>query len=223
MANAALLKSHRDIIVKLTIFVAVIVVTSALAFYLSGMKEEMDKKYVWIKNDIGDLNRKLEGLNQKTVEFSEAVKAWELLPKEAKALPGLRINDAKDILEKLQKKYRLTGVKTSFSKPAEITGEYKTDTVMLVSSVISMSFNAKSDNYIYGFIDDLGREMPGYVQIRSFSINNPAKISKDILKRIAQGEDVSVVSASIEFYWHDLKYKGKSTNSENPQGEGMQP
>lgn len=218
MAAIKISKTQRDVAIKITICIILIVFVSSISIYLSGTAEEYNKKYTWIKNDISELGRKLDGLNQKTVEFSEAVKAWESLPEDAKLLPGLRINDAKDILDKLQIKYKLTNVKTSFSKPEELSGDYKTDTVMMASSIISMTFNAKSDTYVYGFISDLTQRLPGYMQIKSLSINPPQQITKEVLKQISIGADVNIISVTMDFYWHDLKYKGPST-PENQTGE----
>jgi hypothetical protein len=49
----------------------------------------------------------MRGLTEKTLEFSEAVKTWESLSDEQRRLQGLRINDAKEIIDALEKKYYL--------------------------------------------------------------------------------------------------------------------
>ncbi len=201
-------KEQRELITKLTVYLLLLFVTVSFAIYINNTVEDYNKKSAWLKNDINELNRKLDGLNRKTLEFSEAIKTWENLSEEDKTLRGLRINDAKDLLDKLQAQYKLSVMKISFSKPEEISGDYKTDTVSIVSSTISMNFNALSDEMVYNFLGDLVGKFPGYIQIKSFSINKPAAITKEILKKISLGEEASIIPVSIEFYWHDLKYKG---------------
>lgn len=221
MGSKELTKTQHDIIKKLVVYVVLVVIASLFVFYLSGSVEESDKKYKWLQNDISELSRKLDGFNKKTLEFSEAVKTWDGLSDSSKKLEGLRINDAKDMLDKLQVQYKLSAFKTSFSKPEEIAGDYKTDTVSLVSSVISISFNAISDEYIYNFIEDITKNFPGYVQIKSFTMSKPAPVTKEILKKISLGEDVSIISVTLDFFWHDLKYKAP-TEPPQPNG-GTQP
>lgn len=209
-------RERKILLNKISIIVVLIVIVISISLYLGGVVDDFEKKNTWLKNDISETGRKLEGLNKKTLEFSEGVKVWESLPNSDKELPGLRINDAKDTIDKLQKKYKLSSVKTSFSKPDEIIGDYKTDTVGMVSSLINISFNALSDEYVYEFIADISKNFPGYVQVKALSINKPSIVSKEMLKRISLGEEVAVLSVTMDFYWHDLKYKGPSKNPETP-------
>ncbi len=200
-------KQQRDLIIRLVISAIIVISIGAFSLYLKGFVEDLDKKHTWLKNDIGELSRKLIGLNQKTLEFSEAVKTWENLSEEDKKLEGLRINDAKDMLENLQKKYKLGNVKTSFSKPNDLGGTYKTEVINVIASSINMNFTAASDEYVFNIINDLTTNFPGFVQIKSFSINKSGVVSKEIIKKIAAGEDVALVTVSLDFFWLDLKYK----------------
>ena len=213
MAAIKLTKNQRDLAMKLGGYAIILIIVSSVAIYLSGTVDDYQRKHTWLKNDIADLNGKLSGLNKKTLEFSEAVKTWESMSEEDKNLQGLRINDAKDLLDKLQEKYKISSVKISFSKPEEILGDYTTDTVVMISSIISMSFDAISDEFAYKFIEDITSEFPGYVQIKSFSIKEATPVTKEIIKKISIGEDVSIIPVTLEFYWHDLKYKGTRVQS----------
>lgn len=208
MAAIILTKTQYDLAKKLIIYVILIIIAFVFSAYLSSSVEEYEKKYKWLQNNISELSQKLGEVNTKILAFSEAGKTWEALSDDEQKLQGLRINDAKDILDKLKTKYKLSAVKTSFSKPEEIAGDYKTETVSMVSSIISMSFSAISDEYIYNFVNDIINNFPGYVQIKNFSISKPAIISNEILKQISLGSEVSIISVTIDFYWHDLKYKG---------------
>lgn len=207
MKNVVLSKAQRETIKKLVTCLIVTVVSLAVPTYLSGKLTDMEKRKTWLDNDINDLNRKLEGLNKKTLELADSIKIWESFSDEDKKLEGLRINDAKEILDKLQKKYLLNSVKTSFSKPDEIGNDYKTETVAVISSIVTTSFNAISDEYVYNFVYELSKKLPGYVQIKNLTITKPNTVTKETLKKISVGEDVTVVPVNLDFYWHDLKYK----------------
>lgn len=214
--TAAMSRSKKDAMVKIIIFAILIAIVSAIAFYLSSTVDELEKKHSWLKNDIAEMNRKIEGMNKKSLEFSEGVKVWEALPDSDKSLTGLRINEAKDVLDKLQTKYGLANVKTSFSKPENIEGDFKSDTVALVSSTIAINFSTQTDEDIYNFILDMVKSFPGYVQIKSISIGKPAVIDKESIRKIASGESINVFSVNMDFYWHDLKYKGPAKDPNAP-------
>lgn len=211
MAAIILHKAQRELLKKFGIYLVILIISTIFTVYLGGVSDDYQKKHTWLENDINELKRKLDGMNKKTLEFSEAVGTWEALPEEDKNLQGLRINDAKETLDKLQVKYKLSAFKTSFSKPEELVGDYQTDTVSMVSSIITISFNAISDEHVYNFVSEISKNFPGFVQIKSLSLNKPVAITKELLKKISAGEDVNILAVSLDFYWHDLKYKGTTT------------
>jgi|GEM_PF-6849590 len=216
-------KTQVLIVKKMVICFVVIIIAIVVPIFLQSVSDSYDEQYKKLGNEIKDLKQRLEGLNKKTLEFSDDVKRWEALSEDDRKLQGLRINDARDILEKLQNKYKFTSVKTSFSKPDEIGADYKTDTVSMYASIVSVNFNSVSDDLIYSFMSELTQVFPGIVQIKSCTINKPAMVTKEVLKKISAGEDAQVISVTLEFYWHDLKYKGPANSSATPSPPGGEP
>jgi hypothetical protein len=208
-----LTKPQLVIIKKFVIYFCILIVAVSIPLYLGSVLEGYEQKEKALGNEVIEMNRKLDEFNRKAQEFSSHVQKWEALSEGDKSLLGLRINDAKETLDKLEAKYKLSSVKTSFSKPAEIIGDYKTETVTLYSSIVSISFNSLSDEMVYNFIGDLTKNFPGIVQIKSLSLNKPASITKEMLRKISIGEDVVIMSGTIDFYWHDLKYNGPMTQA----------
>ena len=205
-------KSQIAMVKKIIIYFFVLVIAVVMPIYLQSVEDGYERQYKWLNNDTIEITHKLDGLNKKTIEFSDAVKKWEVLSDDDRKLGGLRINESKELLENLQKKYTLYDVKTSFSKPGELVKEHKTGAVSVYSSIVSISFNALSDEYVYNFIAEITNKFPGIVQIKSFILNKPSAITKELLKKISIDENASVVSASLDFYWHDLQSKeGKSS------------
>jgi hypothetical protein len=215
-------KTQILVVKKIVISLVIIITALIIPIFAKNIADSYNAQYKKLGNDIRDMKQKLEGLNKRTLEFSDDIKKWEALTENDRKLQGLRINDAKEILEKLQKKYKFNSVKTSFSKPDEINGDYKTETVSMYSSVVSVNFNAISDDMIYGFVAELIHSLPGIVQIKNFSVNKPAAVTKELLKRIAAGEDAQVISGALEFYWFDLKYKRPSDSSDSAPLSGEQ-
>ena len=218
MASLKITADQRNLIVRLSIYLFVIVILSIISIYFGGVVDDYEKKHSWLKNDIVKLQGKLSGLNEQTREFSDSVKIWNSMTKEDKKLEGLRINDAKDVLDDLKNRYNLTALKVSFSKPEEILGDYETDSIVMISSLISLSFNVYSDEFIYKFINGLSNKFPGHVQIKSLSIGKSKDITKEVIRDISTGKEIAVIPVKMEFHWHDFKYKTASAEDAKDGG-----
>jgi hypothetical protein len=167
---------------------------------------KVHEKLNWLENDIQAVRGKLDNLNKKTLEFSEAVKTWEEMTESEKKLQGLRINESKDLLDLYKEKFRLTKVNTEFSKPVALGDRMKTDFIKTISSNVSITFSTLTDELAFNFIYSLINEFPGHVNIRSYSLTRSGGIDKVILEDIARGNVPGLVTGKIDFIWRDLKY-----------------
>lgn len=202
-------KLKRKMIKSFSIYAVIAVVICVSYIFIESIKDKYNQRHSWLSNDISSLNRKLDGFNKKTLEFSEAVKVWDSLPESRKKGQGLRISDAKELLDSLEKKYFLHDMRVSFSKPYTKEPE-KDDTVEVIESSINIAFGAVSDVYAIKFLNELIEKFPGYVQVSLFSMTRSKTVSKDILKQIASGQTISIVDCKINLKWHDLKQREKS-------------
>ena len=195
-----------------------LVTIGGLLIYLDGTQNEYSKKHSWLKSDIQSFQGKIDGMDQQTLAFSEAIEVWNSLPLEDRQMQGLRITDAKDLLDKLEKKYKLTGVQVSFSKPEDSKDEdLTTNSIVVSNSKVSITFKALTDEYVYNYIADIKKNFPGYIKLTSFYVRKAGEIDKGSLLQIAQGNMLGLVEAKIDFAWHDLQY-----NAPPPESEGGQ-
>lgn len=208
--------------IRLVVYIAIIVTISLLCVFLIDQQETRENNLSRINNDISSLQRKLQGLSEQAIQFSEAVKVWEGLPDNKKLLQGLRISDAKDLMDKFEKEYYISNVNVIFSKPEKVTEELVSSTVEVMKSTVSIKFSAISDVHVFDFIDAVLNEYPGYVHITSLTMNRSQMITKDVLTQIANGGKPSLVDAKLDFIWYGLNYKGpvKATEGEQPQEGG---
>lgn len=201
------LKDLRQAVLKRAIVIGLILLVSGVVIYVLHMNlSKSVEKYQWLKTSVNSLNAKLEGLNRKTLEFSDAVKAWEKMDEADKQLQGLQISKANELLKEYEKLYKLSEMSTTFSKPQELSEGIVSETVKVIDSQVVINFKALSDEYALNFIHALENQLPGYVQITSFSLTKDAQITKDILERVARGETPPLVVGNVEFIWRELKY-----------------
>lgn len=210
-------KIQKAFAIRLVIYLVIIAVITVIFLYLDSVEAKYKQQYDWLRNDISSLGGKIEGLNQKTLEFSDAVEVWKGVGEEQQKLQGLRINDAKDMLDSLKTKHKLSEVNISFSKPEDLQDEnIKTESVSVVTSTVNISFKAVTDEHVFNFIMELAEKFPGYIQIKAFSLSRVDPITKDALEKLAKGETPGLVVGRVDFVWRDFKYK-KPVSPENGQ------
>lgn len=205
---------QKDLFVKIAILTGILLVIGGGVFYLEKTIDDISQKKDWLRNEVNTIKDQLDGLNKKTLEFSEAVKTWESLPSGKKELQGLRINKAKDILDGYKIKYKLPVLETAFSKPTEEKlndSRDSSETIIVISSNVSIQFEGLTDQYIIGFIQELMKDFPGYIQVTNLVITRAGEPTKEILRKISLGEMPGLIKGKIEFIWRDLKYRPVNT------------
>jgi hypothetical protein len=222
-------KLQHDLIVRLLISTAVLVVAVIGVYYLRVKVYQLEERYNWLKSDAMSLSRKLDSLNKRTLEFSDAVRVWESMTPGQKQLQGLQLTKAKALLETLQAQLKLNEMNISFSKPEEVSGAEESPAtapaigakaplppaqeensivgeIKIASSNVSITFKALSDEYAYDFIHGLQHQFPGYVHIKTLTIAQEGKMTKETIQRIADGEFPAMVAVTVDFNWQDLRY-----------------
>ena len=192
-------------------------IVSALVYLNISHKKTIEKEKL-LRSDINSLESKLNKLISNKKRLSEDMAIWRDMTEEEKKLGGLRINDAKDKVDKLSKKFYLSDVRTTFSKPEKLGDEFITETVGVLSSNIKISFKGITDEYVIRFVESLTKEFPGFIQLESFSVTAEGDVDKSTISQIAYGQDAQLVKGTVSFVWKDMKYtkptnqKLKSTN-----------
>jgi hypothetical protein len=201
----------KRILLKILVLFLVFVMFVPVILYLSDLEDKTMQKTDWLKNNISSLQQKIEGLSGQALEFAAAKVLWNEFDEEAKKLQGIRISSAKNIIDNLEKKYKLSSFKVTFSKPAPVdTTAYPNlvnDVIKVVESSVDVVFFAITDQFAFNFLNDLKAIFPGYIRIESFSVDRVGLVNMDNLTAISKGENPSLVSVKLKFIWRDLKYE----------------
>lgn len=202
--------AKKKIVVSLLILFLIVGIFIALIIYLSGLQEKTKQKHDWLKSNISELERKIQGLSEQALQFSEAIAIWESFDEDKQKLEGIRIVGAKNVIDTLEEKYNLSDLKPSFSRPEDIdtskNPDMQNDLIKISSSSVSLEFAALTDEMVYNFIADLIEQFPGYVKLESVSVSRTSDIEKEHLKMVSQGDYPPLVSVKIKFLWMDMKY-----------------
>ncbi len=108
---------RKKFFLKLATLSFLICITAGVCYVLNsvaaGSKEYGEK----LNSDIRALESKIQKFKSENARLEEAVKIWDSMSESERAFNGLRLSEAKAELDRMVRKFWLSDVKTTFSKP----------------------------------------------------------------------------------------------------------
>lgn len=199
-------KIKKRIFLKLAIFLPIIIILVGAYYFVLSTKQNKIKKEASIKSDISQTKSNLDKLTANKKRLSEDMDIWRNMSENEKKMSGLRISEAKNIVDELSKKFYLTDVRTTFSKPEKMGDEFSTENITVLESSIKITFKALTDEYVIKFVEAIAKDFPGYIMLDSFTVKADESISENIVRQVAYGQNPQIVSGSVSFLWKDMKY-----------------
>ena len=186
---------------------AVILIITLIALFSSSLYMKKVKLYLIKKEKkLDESNRlisiKIKEFNAKTKDVESLLSTWKKLTIEGENFQGLKIQNSKEVIDKLKIKYRFKDISIKLSKP-KISQAGKIFAVE--SSVVNVVIKSYLDIHILQFMEALRSEIPGYVEIIDYKINLDSSIDNDFFRKMNNGADLFPISATINFNWSDLK------------------
>lgn len=194
---------------KLQLFVIlnIIFIVIALSAYLgiNYYKNLIENNKLAIKSDILTTKKRLADLKTQLSEVEDARKFWEKSEDLNNAHNGLQLDDAYSIIKHFQEKYNILNLQIHLSSPIDLGKEYHSSSAMIVSSEVTLSFGAMSDENAFQFVDALLNNFPGFKLVKSFKITKKVEFSQELLRQVRSGNKPSVVVGELLFEWRDFK------------------
>ncbi|MBL6785701.1 MAG: hypothetical protein ISQ32_05290 [Rickettsiales bacterium] len=196
---------------KFKIFLKVIVILAILvSCYLFTGKEygKLDRYKRQQRIETSSLNKikaKINHFNTKTDDIADALETWNFITSEVKEFKGLKLGDAKKLMNQLKSKHGLTNVDVKLSKPEILKGAYTGVKVGVESTILQIKIRSYDDIQLYKFLYDVLVSLPGYPEIIELSIVKVHELNETNLYRIAKDPKFAPVVSSIDIKWHDLK------------------
>ncbi|MCH2037387.1 MAG: hypothetical protein MK137_02200 [Rickettsiales bacterium] len=199
--NQALIRT--SIIALVIVLVLIAGCVGAYLYYASKEKELKG-----IQGKMISKQGQLISLRQKKEDYEDSLRLWESLSSKNKELKGIKVDKGREILEILRQKYDVNNLNINFTIPEIVQSRnWETETIDVVSSTVTLTFEAISDQYAMSFVDAVKKELPGYVKILSLRINKLDGINEQVIIQASRGEFPSLVKARLQFLWRDLKEK----------------
>lgn len=203
-------KLNRDGLYVLAVFVLILII-SGLAF-MKASQDEMELQR--IKSEANNLSAEYSKLKGKIDNAKNNIDVYMNLPRNKIADENVStdvtdwIRNARDPLLKLKNQYKINTLDLSLTPPVETkTGELNRESILPISSKVTLKFGVASDELLFSFVDSLIKEFPGYVRIESIEATRSGEITDQLIAQVAQqGVAPTLVHGTIIFEWIQLKH-----------------
>ncbi len=157
------------------------------------------------RNESQSLQAQVGQIKDKIMKSDVAIQEWnDKVRKKHEFRDGIQVDFAKVLINKLENLYRIRGMNITLTTP-EMRFDFadnKFSNVMY--SGLTLVFLSYTDLDAYSFIQDLQKELPGYVQVKNVSFIGLNEINEEVLAGLGRGDKNDIVSIKIDLVWHDL-------------------
>ena len=131
--------------VKSVILFAVIGGIFYSSSYFYKIKSRFSRQERTLKSEVHDYQSKIDSFNAKTRDIAASLETWDDLTAEKSNFGGLKISEAKKVLDGLREAYKFKNLDVELLKPNLLGGEFKRQTVGVESSNITIKILGYSD------------------------------------------------------------------------------
>jgi hypothetical protein len=213
---------RKNLIFESAVIAGVLTALAGGAFFISSMSDDYRNQRNTISGQIGGLAAQIGQLQAQLTKAQRSMGAYQdLLKRNQNAGFTLSRQDAKTKLETLRDRYRLATMHVNMSPIVDASdAKYQKKTVSMISNTMTLDMDAMSDEDIVAFMDDMEKELSGFVRVTTFSIVKSEKVSNENLLTISQRGTFPMVRGEIKFIWMGIKSldDGKASIPKPPGG-----
>ncbi len=160
------------------------------------------------KLELKVIQNTLNGLKSKILKSEFSLKLWnDRVRKEHSDRSGIKVKQAKIILDDLKKVHQISNLVINLSNP-EIRQDFQDAKFCNITyTEMGMTFSSFTDLDAYSFLNSSLHEIPGHIQVKALTLTAVPSIDDSVLNNIASGRFTDVVNVKVELLWEDIMDK----------------
>lgn len=201
MAKIGVLKSR---LIKLSVVAVVSAALSAAAAAgIYAWYGQLDQEKRTAESQLNAARRDITSQEEKSRQAESYLDLYrEIKSGNSKIGGGLNREQAQEWITKTALHYELTDLAGDFEPIAPIQNpEFQKQTLEGLSSKVSLSFSAMTDVQLYGFLEKLVEEFPGYVKLESLELKKKGDITPAVFEQVGKGEIPELATGKVVFHW----------------------
>jgi hypothetical protein len=196
-------------LINFLLLVSFFIINASISYFAqdqSQKSKDNNKGVIIAQNKLNELNNKIK-------EISNAKKLWNDIQNQNIDKSGLKIEAARSFIASLEKKYYLSNpIAVNISAPDKIVSDSAGYSIAIMQTEMSLSITSVSDEMVLGAVNELLNQFPGYLIVKNFDIRKIADLDEKLLQEIYNGDKPELVVAEISLIWRDLIEANDSLN-----------
>lgn len=198
---------QKKLIIETTVILTVLSVFSGCTYFLTSVSEDFVQKKDVLTAQLATTTNEKQSLQDK---YSKLQSNYELFEEIQARYASDQLSVSRQFLRKkvneFKPRYFLNDLSLTMAPTQEMAGgKYRYNTGVIVSSELSVNFDALTDEDIYSLIQAMDKEFSGSVRVTRFSITRERKVTDDSLREIARNGQYSMVKGSMQMGWLGIK------------------
>lgn len=217
-------KALQQRLIRISVIAAVIVAVLGAGLYaLQSWSESLAIEHRQIQSRLSATRSDIATRESKAMDAEKYMGLYKTLisSSEQDKLADLNRDKAQDWISEAASELQLSELNGAFDPVVNIDGaNFKKKTLQGVTSKVTLTFSALTDEQLYRFLEAVIVDFPGYVKVNKVVLEKKGDINDAILIAAGRGKFVPLVSGQLEFNWIAMKKNApESSSSEEPAEE----
>lgn len=197
----------RKLIIETSIILAVLSCFSGCTYFLTSVSDDFTQKKDVLTGQLATTTNEKQTLQDKYAKLQANQALYEeILAKHNNDRLSVGRQFLRKKVNEFKPRYFLNDLALTMAPAQEMTGEkYRYGTGVIVSSDLSVNFDALTDEDIYSLVQAMEEEFSGVTKILKFSITREHKVTDDSLRAIARGGQHTMVRGTMQINWLGIK------------------
>jgi hypothetical protein len=195
-------KIKRKVLLQFASYLLLSIILIGLLAYVMIHNQEIYNRNQSAIDKIRFINLQITEIQKKEIILNRNLDLWKKISSSNLHSNGY-IANLNFELNRLYKKYCILEPEISISIPEEVDIPYKNKSTKVIRSKVTLNLSSISDKHIFLFLQSIPR-LPGYVMIKSLSLNKVRNIDTETVNHILNGNMMEMVRANMVFDWYIL-------------------
>ncbi len=197
----------RKLIVETSAVLVVLAVLTGIVYLLNMLLEDYTRQAATLKDQLASVTNEKQTLQDKYKKTQDNLQLYTEIS-EKNAHDGLSVS--RQLLRKKVNEFKprffLNDLSITMAPTTALTGnKYQYKTGGIVSSELTVSFDALTDEDIYSLMQAMRDELSGVLKVTKFSISRERKANDDSLREIARSGQYTMVKGSMQITWFGIQ------------------
>lgn len=195
--------------IKYGLMLAGCLIAFGTVYYFYG---SIDDEIRRLKSKDRQLKSQITQLNSRNERLNNTLDLYNKLTSDS-ALKDMEL-DRKNIsrlLQELSEKYSIRDININIDTLEERKQPpFARDTGTIITTNISLTFNAISDLHTFAFLEEILSEFSGYLNLNSLTVRKRGEINENLLRSLIKSGKAELFETKIDFEWLGLRPKSIS-------------